>query len=115
MGEIHSGQVVVGFKELLNCVSRESMARMFVDEVARAIQDDADLRILVREMVKDATAKMNLEELVKQAVALALKSEVLTEPAKTESKLTSYKCPLCGMVSYNPNDAKYKYCGNCHR
>jgi hypothetical protein len=23
-------------------------------------------------------------------------------------------CPKCGVTSYNPNDVKYRYCGNCH-
>jgi len=26
----------------------------------------------------------------------------------------SFKCPKCGMVSYNRDDIVYKYCGNCH-
>jgi len=26
----------------------------------------------------------------------------------------SYTCPRCGMTSYNPNDARESYCGNCH-
>ena len=26
----------------------------------------------------------------------------------------SFTCPRCGMVSHNPNDAKHRYCGNCH-
>jgi len=26
----------------------------------------------------------------------------------------SIKCPKCGLVSYNPCDVMYKYCGNCH-
>lgn len=24
------------------------------------------------------------------------------------------KCPFCGMTSWNPNDVRWKYCGNCH-
>lgn len=31
----------------------------------------------------------------------------------TESK--SITCPRCGKVSYNPNDVREKYCGNCSR
>jgi hypothetical protein len=27
---------------------------------------------------------------------------------------TSITCPLCGMTSYNPNDVRENYCGNCH-
>lgn len=30
------------------------------------------------------------------------------------SKLPSYECPRCQMVSYNPNDIANRYCGNCH-
>lgn len=27
--------------------------------------------------------------------------------------MQSYRCPRCGRVSYNPNDAKHGYCGAC--
>ncbi len=27
----------------------------------------------------------------------------------------AYTCPDCHMVSFNPNDIKYSYCGNCHK
>jgi hypothetical protein len=27
----------------------------------------------------------------------------------------SYTCPRCNMTSYNPNDIRYRYCGNCHQ
>lgn len=26
----------------------------------------------------------------------------------------TFKCPKCGRVSHNPNDAIEKYCGSCH-
>jgi ribosomal protein L37E len=26
----------------------------------------------------------------------------------------SITCPRCGMTSYNPNDIREGYCGNCH-
>lgn len=29
--------------------------------------------------------------------------------------LPTYTCPRCGMTSYNLNDIREKYCGNCHR
>lgn len=31
-------------------------------------------------------------------------------PVATES----FTCPRCGMTSYNPNDIREGYCGNCH-
>jgi hypothetical protein len=24
------------------------------------------------------------------------------------------KCTTCGMTSHNPNDVRFRYCGNCH-
>ena len=26
----------------------------------------------------------------------------------------SIKCLDCGMTSFNPNDVRWRYCGNCH-
>jgi hypothetical protein len=26
-----------------------------------------------------------------------------------------FRCPACGAVSHNPNDAREQYCGRCHR
>jgi len=26
----------------------------------------------------------------------------------------SYTCPSCGVTSYNPEDVRHEYCGNCH-
>jgi ribosomal protein S27AE len=26
----------------------------------------------------------------------------------------SYKCPICGMISYHPRDIEHGYCGRCH-
>jgi hypothetical protein len=28
--------------------------------------------------------------------------------------LPSFTCPRCTMTSYNPNDIREGYCGNCH-
>lgn len=27
----------------------------------------------------------------------------------------SITCPQCGRTSYNPNDVRERYCGNCHQ
>jgi ribosomal protein L37E len=32
----------------------------------------------------------------------------------TGSTQPSITCPACGMTSYNPNDIREGYCGNCH-
>lgn len=29
--------------------------------------------------------------------------------------LQVYRCPRCGRVSYNPNDARHRYCSACKR
>lgn len=26
----------------------------------------------------------------------------------------AFRCPCCGMVSHNPNDIEFNYCGKCH-
>jgi ribosomal protein S27AE len=31
------------------------------------------------------------------------------------SRPPSYRCPRCGMVSFNPNDLQHRYCGFCHK
>ena len=36
------------------------------------------------------------------------------ERKRFEHPLITYRCPRCGMVSFNPNDAKHGYCGHCH-
>jgi hypothetical protein len=28
--------------------------------------------------------------------------------------MDGYTCPRCGRTSYNPNDARFRYCGACH-
>jgi len=28
-------------------------------------------------------------------------------------KISPFRCPDCGMISHNPNDAKYSFCGFC--
>jgi hypothetical protein len=33
------------------------------------------------------------------------------DPDEEEVSIT---CPICGMTSYNPNDIREGYCGNCH-
>lgn len=29
--------------------------------------------------------------------------------------MASIRCPQCGLTSYNPNDVRERYCGNCHQ
>jgi len=31
-----------------------------------------------------------------------------------DRKPLSFTCPRCGMTSYNLNDVREGYCGNCH-
>jgi len=28
--------------------------------------------------------------------------------------IESVTCPVCGKTSFNPNDVRERYCGNCH-
>jgi transcription elongation factor Elf1 len=34
--------------------------------------------------------------------------------ARAQMETPSFTCPKCGMRSYNPNDVRERYCGNCH-
>lgn len=34
--------------------------------------------------------------------------------AKELADRISFTCPVCGSVSYNPNDVRERYCGRCH-
>lgn len=36
------------------------------------------------------------------------------QAAIERGKQPSITCPVCGMTSYNPNDIREGYCGNCH-
>jgi hypothetical protein len=31
------------------------------------------------------------------------------------SREPSTTCPICGLVSFNPNDIEHRYCGHCHK
>jgi ribosomal protein L37E len=33
---------------------------------------------------------------------------------RTLTQVPSFTCPRCGMTSYNPDDIREGYCGNCH-
>lgn len=35
-------------------------------------------------------------------------------PDKAEQAMKGFTCPQCGRTSYNPNDLREGYCGNCH-
>lgn len=30
------------------------------------------------------------------------------------SELKTFRCPLCGCISFNPHDIEHNYCGFCH-
>jgi ribosomal protein L37E len=36
------------------------------------------------------------------------------EPLGEVDGVASITCPRCGRTSYNPNDIREGYCGNCH-
>jgi hypothetical protein len=41
---------------------------------------------------------------------------VIQKPGRprTDRAEPFFTCPACGMTSYNPNDVREGYCGNCH-
>jgi protein-arginine kinase activator protein McsA len=42
-------------------------------------------------------------------------SEEVIHLLKKGAMADKITCPQCGMTSYNPNDIRYRYCGNCHQ
>jgi len=65
-----AGGVVIRipYAELIVHASESAITQMMHDEIVKQLTDDPDLRLLVREMVKDAIAKMGLQEVVGLAV-----------------------------------------------
>lgn len=60
---------------------------------------------------------------VPRAVGLAESLVTYTDPGVRRVALDilialdhplSYICPICEMESFNPNDVRERYCGNCH-
>lgn len=49
-------------------------------------------------------------EVIQQQYDEIIKNEMWKDPENFEN----IKCPKCRMVSYNTNDIKHKFCGNCH-
>ena len=60
---------------LMHLVSHDAVMRMIGEEIQTALTSDPELRILVREMIKEAISRMNVQEVVAEAVKLALKVE----------------------------------------
>lgn len=60
---------------LVSQVSDHAVYKIMVEEIQAALANDNDLRILIRELVKESIAKMNLQEVVGQAVKAHLATE----------------------------------------
>ena len=43
-----------------------------------------------------------------------LSVSLLLDKIRERRQEETFTCPRCGLTSYNPNDAKNRYCGNCH-
>jgi hypothetical protein len=50
------------------------------------------------------------EKIIQQKYDEIIRNEMWRNP----KEFPSIKCPQCRMVSYNENDIKHKFCGNCH-
>lgn len=68
----------------------------------------SDLDIL-GPMVCDTCARCLREKGVRMLTVLEAALEAGVDPAPL------FVCPLCGARSWNPNDARERYCGRCHR
>lgn len=80
----------------------------------------AVLVMITPEMVRQAVAKLRTaDDLVSDAELADVLWAALTARASRLRRLyrrpgqPSITCPSCGMTSHNPNDVRYRYCGNC--
>ena len=63
----------IAHDKLITFASQSAVLEMVREEIQAALTHDQEFRILVREMVKEAIAKMNLQEVVAEAVKAHLK------------------------------------------
>lgn len=95
--------------QIFSLASGQAITELVVTEIHKQITEDADMRILVRQLVAESISKMNLAEVVTQAVALALRDQKAIEPLAE-----TFTCPMCQRTSRHPEDVKHRYCGACH-
>ena len=68
--------------QVISHASESAIFELMHKEVKDALTNDADLRILVRECVRDAIAKLNIQEVV----ALAVSEELQAQRRSSEKK-----------------------------
>lgn len=81
--------------------------------MARRKTLDDELEELERSDPAVARARQALDDLLEVFARhdrhMAAREAVGVRPAQD-----SITCPVCGMTSYNPNDIREGFCGNCH-
>lgn len=65
---------------------------------------------------KTTKPKTTKEDWIREALkdAPPLTDEQCEKVARLLSQVDSITCPICHMTSYNPNDIREGFCGNCH-
>lgn len=66
----------VPFERIALTVSERTTCEMVAEEVRRALEQDQDLRILIRESVREAIAKINFVEVVAAAAKKLIDKEI---------------------------------------
>lgn len=69
--------------------------------------------LLVGRIIEDYMKENNItDSTLVDEKTIQDKYNQIMERQKTE--FPHIKCPQCHLISYNSNDIKHKFCGNCH-
>jgi ribosomal protein S27AE len=69
------------------------------------------IKVLIR--ARDKMVARDYDE-AQDAIEYAL-SCLFVERRRLQNLESSFTCPKCGAVSYNPSDIAHFYCGRCHQ
>lgn len=78
-----SVHVEITASDVIDLASKAAVDKLVAEAVYKTICEDDDIRILLREYVRDAISKMNLQDVVTSAVSHAL---LESQALKTDSK-----------------------------
>lgn len=93
-------------------MSRKQIYKTRKRKCSRCLYERTDTEKVSERIHPPAGGYLCPECLVPAAVEALAASKVRPEPPKKKDQ-PSITCPECNMTSYNPNDIKMGYCGNC--
>lgn len=92
-------------------VMKDGANKLWITQAMEGYKDDC-----MSELIKNKDPQAMQSFLLIHAIRY-LDNEGMIALAKAilERTTESITCPKCGMTSYNPNDIKHRYCGNCNQ